>query len=144
MVLIGCLLASACSSGQVGKPEADPIVETTEVEKTADAGMAENIDESNSAGQAEPESEEGTTSTMGYDFGEFSNVNITGIDLASLSDEELAVFKRGRNAKTGHNPKSATQGEYHIATGVEALFGYLYLSEQTERIRELFEIITEG
>ncbi len=62
----------------------------------------------------------------------------------SLSDEELAVFKRGRNAKTGHNPKSATQGEYHIATGVEALFGYLYLSEQTERIRELFEIITEG
>ena len=92
MVLIGCLLASACSSGQVGKPEADPIVETTEVEKTADAGMAENIDESNSAGQAEPESEEGTTSTMGYDFGEFSNVNITGIDLASLSDEELAVL----------------------------------------------------
>ena len=54
--------------------------------------MAENIDESNSAGQAEPESEEGTTSTMGYDFGEFSNVNITGIDLASLSDEELAVL----------------------------------------------------
>ena len=92
MVLIGCLLTGACSSGQVGKPEADPIVGTTEVIETADADMAENIDESNTSGQAEPESEEGATSTMGYDFGEFPNVNITGIDLASLSDEELAVL----------------------------------------------------
>ena len=59
----------------------------------------------------------------------------------SLSEEELSVFKRGRNAKTGHNPKSATTGEYHIATGVEALFGYLYLNGEKERIKELFEII---
>ena len=44
-----------------------------------------------------------------------------------LTEEELAVFKRGRNAKTGHQPKSASVGEYHCATGVEALFGYLYL-----------------
>ncbi len=58
-----------------------------------------------------------------------------------LTEEEEAVFKRGRNAKVGHNPKSATQGEYHIATGVEALFGYLYLSGETERIKELFGII---
>ena len=42
-----------------------------------------------------------------------------------LTEEELAVFKRGRNAKTGHQPKSATVGEYHCATGVEALFVYL-------------------
>jgi ribonuclease-3 family protein len=61
-----------------------------------------------------------------------------------LSDEELAIFKRGRNAKVGHNPKSATQGEYHIATGVEALFGYLYLKEETQRIKELFEIICKN
>ena len=59
-----------------------------------------------------------------------------------LTEEEEAVYKRGRNAKVGHNPKSASQGEYHIATGVEALFGYLYLTEQTERIKELFKIIT--
>ena len=58
-----------------------------------------------------------------------------------LTEEELAVFKRGRNAKTGHQPKSATVGEYHCATGVEALFGYLYLTGQTERIEELFAII---
>ena len=60
-----------------------------------------------------------------------------------LTEEETAVFKRGRNAKVGHSPKSATQGEYHTATGVEALFGWLYLTEQTERIRELFGIITK-
>jgi ribonuclease-3 family protein len=61
-----------------------------------------------------------------------------------LTEEELAVYKRGRNAKVGHNPKSATQGEYHIATGVEALFGYLYLKEETQRIKELFEIICKN
>ncbi len=58
-----------------------------------------------------------------------------------LTEEETAVFKRGRNAKTGHSPKSASEGEYHCATGVEALFGYLYLTEQTDRIRELFAVI---
>ena len=58
-----------------------------------------------------------------------------------LTEQETAIYKRGRNAKVGHNPKSASQGEYHIATGVEALFGYLYLTEQTQRIKELFQII---
>ena len=58
-----------------------------------------------------------------------------------LTDEEMAVFKRGRNAKVGHSPKSATEGEYHCATGVEALFGYLYLQNKTDRIKELFCII---
>ncbi len=60
-----------------------------------------------------------------------------------LTDEETAVFKRGRNAKVGHSPKSASQGEYHIATGVETLFGYLYLTENAKRIKELFAIILE-
>lgn len=58
-----------------------------------------------------------------------------------LTPEESAIFKRGRNAKVGHSPKSATEGEYHCATGVEALFGYLYLSENIDRIRELFSVI---
>ena len=43
--------------------------------------------------------------------------------------------------KTGHNPKSATSEEYHIATGVEALFGYLYLMGNESRIKELFALI---
>lgn len=58
-----------------------------------------------------------------------------------LTEGETAQFKRGRNAKTGHSPKSATGAEYHTATGMEALFGYLYLTEQTDRIKELFTII---
>lgn len=58
-----------------------------------------------------------------------------------LTEQETAIYKRGRNAKVGHNPKSASQGEYHIATGIEALFGYLYLTEETDRIKELFKVI---
>lgn len=61
----------------------------------------------------------------------------------ALTEDEMAIFKRGRNAKVGHNPKSASQSEYHIATGVEALFGYLYLTEQMDRIKQLFKIICE-
>ena len=60
-----------------------------------------------------------------------------------LSEEETSVFKRGRNAKVGHSPKSATHGEYHTATGVEALFGYLYLTKNEQRIKELFKIILD-
>ena len=60
-----------------------------------------------------------------------------------LTEEEMVQFKRGRNAKVGHSPKSATDAEYHTATGVEALFGYLYLSDNLERIQELFKIINE-
>lgn len=58
-----------------------------------------------------------------------------------LTEEETVVYKRGRNAKVGHMPKSASQSEYHCATGVETLFGYLYLKEDTERIKELFSKI---
>lgn len=60
-----------------------------------------------------------------------------------LTEDELAQFKRGRNAKVGHSPKSATDAEYHTATGVESLFGYLYLSGKIDRIKELFKIINE-
>lgn len=59
----------------------------------------------------------------------------------ALTEDEQAVFKRGRNAKVGHSPKSASEGEYHCATGVEALFGYLYLKGDTDRIKELFSKI---
>ena len=58
-----------------------------------------------------------------------------------LSEDELAVFKRGRNAKTAHTAKNSTVADYHAATGLETLFGYLYLSGNIERVRELFNII---
>ena len=54
-----------------------------------------------------------------------------------LNEEETAVFKRGRNAKSYTSAKNATIGDYRIATGYEALFGYWYLSGQTERMLEM-------
>jgi ribonuclease-3 family protein len=60
-----------------------------------------------------------------------------------LSEDEISVFKRGRNAKSGHLPKNASQSDYHMATGLESLFGYLYLTDNIERIKELYFIISE-
>lgn len=61
----------------------------------------------------------------------------------SLTNEEKAVYKRGRNAKVNSVPKSAEISQYHAATGLEALFGWLYLRGSRERINELFAMITE-
>ena len=58
-----------------------------------------------------------------------------------LDEEEMAVFRRGRNAKVNQIPHHATAAEYHTATGLEALFGWLYLSGRQERIQELFSCI---
>ncbi len=60
--------------------------------------------------------------------------------LPHLSEEENAVFHRGRNAGHGQHPKGASVGEYRNATGMEALFGYLHMMQNGERIAELFEI----
>lgn len=58
-----------------------------------------------------------------------------------LSEKELSVYKRGRNAATSNTPKNSSVADYHSATGLESLFGYLYISNQTERIRQLFDVI---
>ena len=60
--------------------------------------------------------------------------------LPSLSEQELAVYRRGRNAHVHAIPKNATHGQYAKATGLEALLGSLYLSGQRDRIEELFSI----
>lgn len=57
--------------------------------------------------------------------------------LPLLTEEEDAVFHRGRNA-AGQHPKSASVAEYRRATGFEALFGFLWLSGKTDRLYELF------
>ena len=57
-----------------------------------------------------------------------------------LTDEETDVFHRGRNMGHSSTPKSATVSEYRNATGMEALFGWLYLSKNKARIDELFRI----
>ena len=58
--------------------------------------------------------------------------------LPLLTDEENAVFHRGRNIGHSNTPKSATVAEYRSATGMETLFGYLHLAGKRERIDELF------
>ena len=57
--------------------------------------------------------------------------------LPELSEEELAVYRRGKNAKPEHGAKNASAQEYHKATGLEALFGSLYLQGKTQRLLEL-------
>lgn len=64
--------------------------------------------------------------------------------LPSLSPEETAVYKRGRNAHSHPAPKSATPGQYARATGLETLFGWLWLTGQKERVAELYRIGRES
>lgn len=61
--------------------------------------------------------------------------------LPILTEEELDAFKRGRNAHTNNIPKNATYAQYHKATGLETLFGYLYLKGDLLRLKELFSLL---
>ena len=61
-----------------------------------------------------------------------------------LDEEELAVYKRGRNTRVNSVPKHADLSQYHAATGLEALFGWLYLQGKLERINQLFNVIMEN
>ncbi len=60
-----------------------------------------------------------------------------------LTEDEKNYVKRGRNAKTNTSPKNSSIIDYKYATGFEALFGYLYLTEQNSRIYDLFCLIKE-
>ena len=63
--------------------------------------------------------------------------------LPLLTEEERGVYKRGRNTKVNSVPHHAEIAQYHAATGLEALFGWLYLLGRRERLEELFAHITE-
>ena len=60
-----------------------------------------------------------------------------------LSEDEMAYFRRGKNAHSHAAPKSATPKEYSLATGLETLFGALYLAGKVDRLNELFAIMME-
>ena len=64
--------------------------------------------------------------------------------LPLLTEEELAYYRRGKNSHVHAVPKSATPAEYAKATGLEALFGALYLMGRTERLNELFKAVMEA
>ncbi len=61
-----------------------------------------------------------------------------------LNEEEEGVFRRGRNVQVNSVPKNSSLKDYHTATGFEALFGYLYLCNKTDRIYELFNVIVNA
>lgn len=61
-----------------------------------------------------------------------------------VTEEESAVFRRGRNAKVNQVPRNATAAQYHTATGLEALFGWLYLRDRQDRIGQLFQTVMDG
>ncbi|MDO4749446.1 MAG: ribonuclease III domain-containing protein [Eubacteriales bacterium] len=60
-----------------------------------------------------------------------------------LTETEWEVFRRGRNAHVHAIPRGAAVGEYHAATGLETLFGWLYLRGEEQRVNELFRMIME-
>lgn len=64
--------------------------------------------------------------------------------LPLLTEEELSYYRRGKNAHVHAVPKSATPVEYAKATGLEALFGALYLMGRTDRLNELFRAVMEA
>ncbi len=62
--------------------------------------------------------------------------------LPVLSEEESAIYRRGRNTHVNSVPHAANVGQYHAATGLEALFGWLYLQGRTDRLNELFSLLS--
>ena len=64
--------------------------------------------------------------------------------LPLLTEKETEVFKRGRNAHTSHTPKNQSGCDYHYATGFEALVGYLYLKDETERLNLLLNEVIKA
>ena len=59
--------------------------------------------------------------------------------LESLTEEELSIYKRGRNASANHKPKNASLNAYRKSTGFEALIGYLYLIKNEKRLQEIID-----
>ena len=68
-----------------------------------------------------------------------TQAKLSEILMDDFDEEELAVFKRGRNAKINTKAKNASISEYKKATGLEAVIGYLYLEGKTERMIELIK-----
>ncbi len=62
---------------------------------------------------------------------------------ALLTPQETEIFRRGRNAKVGSVPKNMSVADYHKATGLEALMGYLFLTGQHERLEQLMRSVLE-
>ena len=80
----------------------------------------------------------------------FADEHIVEPDLSAavilplLTEDERTVYKRGRNSHVNSVPRGATMAEYHAATALEAVFGWLYLGGDADRARELFNEILKS
>lgn len=61
----------------------------------------------------------------------------------NLTEKELEIVRRGRNAENHHLPKNADPADYMYSTAFEGLIGYLYLTKQDERLKEIFKMCKE-
>ena len=125
----------------------DPQMEITEINRMSMLALAHIGDGVNELLTRTKLCTEGFRSAAKLHFKTVSLVNAKAQSAAVekllplLTEDETAVFKRGRNAKVNSVPQKATVGEYHAATGLEALFGWLYLQGKTQRINELYNVI---
>ena len=69
-----------------------------------------------------------------------NNNSLSAAEIKELCEEEISIYKRGRNAKSRHVPKNTSVFIYNQSTGFEALIGHLYLLKKQERITENFEL----
>lgn len=67
--------------------------------------------------------------------------NASKILSSHLTEDETKMFIRGRNTHTSHTPRNKSKSEYHAATGLEVLFGWLYINGNTDRLKQLFSIV---
>lgn len=72
-----------------------------------------------------------------------SQCNFVKFLMGNLTEEEVSIFKRGRNSKSNTVPKNADVVEYRMATGFEAVLGYLYLNKQEDRLNYIMKRIIE-
>lgn len=70
-----------------------------------------------------------------------SQAKFAKLIMPNLTDKELSIYKRGRNAAPKCTPKNSSVADYHSATGLEALFGYLYLNNEKQRVYDIFTMI---
>ena len=69
--------------------------------------------------------------------------NASKLLMEHLTEDEIRMFIRGRNTHTAHPPRNKSKSEYHAATGLEVLFGWLYINGKTDRVKELFSIVID-
>ena len=131
-------LLGSCQSGG-GSSTASESGTSSESSVSSSETASESSEESSEAPSESSEEASSEVEKLGVEMNIAFLKGPTGLGALELMDEEeMAVLRRGRNAHGTRPPRSSDPADYRRATGVEALFGYLYLCGRNGRIRELF------